>query len=132
MKKALFFISVITFLSATGQTIIDKEFWKKSHAREGHCVGVFTISTVTYTYLSINKKHRNLSEFQKRLISFSAGMFVGILKEIGDSMEPNNRFCWGDMQANALGGAAFQVAVTIPLSFKKKRQKIWDIAENTH
>jgi len=132
MKKALLFISVITFLSTTGQTIIDKEFWKKSHSREGHCVGVFTISSATYAYLSIHKKHRNLSEFQKRLISFSAGMFVGVLKEIGDSMEPNNRFCWGDMQANALGGAAFQVAVTIPLSFKKKNKRRWDIAENTH
>ena len=39
MKKALLFISVITFLSTTGQTIIDKEFWKKSHAREGTVLG---------------------------------------------------------------------------------------------
>jgi len=131
MKKALFFISVITFLSTTGQSITSKEFWEPQ-GQVGHCVGVFTISSVTYAYLSIHKKHRNLSEFQKRLISFSAGMFVGVLKELGDGMEPDNYFCWNDMQANALGGVAFQVAVTIPLSFKKKKQKIWDIAENTH
>ena len=130
MKKALFFISVITFLSTTGQSITTKEFWGKDSV--GHSRGVFTISTATYTYLSINKKHRNLSEFQKRLISFSAGMFVGILKEIGDNMEPNNRFCWNDMQANAVGAIAFQVAVTIPLSFNKKKKRKWDIAENIH
>jgi uncharacterized protein YfiM (DUF2279 family) len=130
MKKALFFISVITFLSTTGQSITSKEFWKPK-GQVGHCVGVFTISTATYAYLSIHKKHRNLSEFQKRLISFSAGMLVGILKEIGDSMEPNNFYCWKDMQANAVGAIAFQVAVTIPLSFKKKKRKTWDIADNT-
>ena len=28
MKKALFFISVITFLSTTGQSITNKEFWE--------------------------------------------------------------------------------------------------------
>ena len=131
MKKALFFISVITFLSTTGQSMANKEFWE-TRGQVGHSVGVFTISTATYAFLSIHKKHRNLSEFQKRLISFSAGMFVGILKEIGDGMEPNNIFCWNDMQANALGGVAFQVAVTIPLSFKKKNKRRWDIAENTH
>ena len=131
MKKALFFISVITFLSTTGQSMANKEFWG-SPGRVGHSVGVFSISTATYAYLSIHKKHKNLSEFQKRLISFSAGMFVGILKEVGDSMAPNNFYCWNDMQANALGGMAFQVAVTIPLSFKKKKQKIWDIADNSH
>ena len=131
MKKALFFISVITFLSTTGQSMANKEFWEMP-GQVGHSVGVFAISTATYTYLSINKKHRNLSELQKRLISFSAGMFVGILKEIGDGMEPNNSFCWNDMQSNALGGVAFQVAVTIPLSFKKKKRKTWDIADNTH
>ena len=131
MKKALFFISVITFLSTAGQSMANKEFWETT-GQVGHCVGVFTISTATYAYLSIHKKHRNLSEFQKRLISFSAGMLVGILKEIGDSMKPNNLYCWKDMQANALGGAAFQVAVTIPLSFKKKNKRRWDIAENTH
>ena len=132
MKKALFFISVITFLSTTGQSITNKEFWASNEKRVGHSLGVFYSSTATYTYLSIHKKHRNLSEFQKRLISFSAGMFVGILKEIGDGMKPNNRFCWNDMQANALGGVAFQVAVTIPLSFKKKNKRRWDIAENTN
>ena len=131
MKKALFFISVITFLTTKGQSIVDKEFWEVP-GQVGHCVGVFTISTATYAFLSIHKKHRNLSELQKRLISFSAGMFVGILKEIGDGMEPNNRFCWNDMQSNALGGVAFQVAVTIPISFKKKNKRRWDIAENTH
>jgi uncharacterized protein YfiM (DUF2279 family) len=131
MKKALFFISLITFLSTTGQSITSKEFWKPK-GQVGHCVGVFTISTATYAYLSIHKKHRNLSEFQKRLISFSAGMFVGVLKELGDGMEAENRFCWNDMQSNALGGVAFQVAVTIPLSFKKKNKRRWDIAENIH
>ena len=131
MKKALFFISVITFLSTTGQSMANKEFWEV-RGQVGHSVGVFAISTTTYTYLSINKKHRNLSELQKRLISFSAGMFVGILKEIGDSMVPNNRFCWNDMQANALGGVAFQLAVMIPLSFKKKNKRRWDIAEDIH
>ena len=130
MKKALLFISVITFLSTTGQSIMNEDFWIDE--KVGHSRGVFVISTAAYTYLSIHKKHRNLSEFQKRLISFSAGMFVGILKEVGDSMAPNNIFCWNDMQANALGGAAFQVAVTIPLSFKKKNKRRWDIAENTH
>jgi len=131
MKKALFFISVITFLSTAGQSMTSKEFWEPE-GQVGHCVGVFTISTATYAYLSIHKKHRNLSEFQKRLISFSAGMFVGVLKELGDGMEPDNVFCWNDMQANALGGVAFQVAVTIPLSFKKKNKRRWDIAENTN
>ena len=118
MKKVLFFISVITFLSTTGQSMANKEFWE-TPGQVGHSVG-------------IHKKHRNLSELQKRLISFSAGMFVGVLKEIGDAMEPDNRFCWNDMQANALGGVAFQVAVTIPLSFKKKKPKILDFAENMH
>ena len=130
MKKALFFISVITFLSTTGQSITNKEFWGRDQI--GHGRGVFVISTATYTYLTIHKKHRNLSEFQKRLISFSAGMFVGIIKEIGDSMEPNNYYCWKDMQANTVGAIAFQVAITIPLNFKKKNKRRWDIAENTH
>jgi uncharacterized protein YfiM (DUF2279 family) len=130
MKKALLFISVITFLSTTGQSIMNEDFWIDE--KVGHSRGVFVISTAAYTYLSIHKKHRNLSEFQKRLISFSAGMLVGILKEIGDSMEPNNFYCWKDMQANAVGAVAFQVAVTIPLSFKKKKRKTWDIADNTH
>ena len=89
----------------------------------GHCVGVFTISTATYAYLSIHKKHRNLSEFQKRLISFSAGMFVGVLKEIGDSMEPNNRFCWKDMQANALGGVSFSSSCYDSFKLQEKEQK---------
>ena len=130
MKKALFFISVITFLSTTGQSITSKEFWGTDQI--GHSRGVFVVSTATYTYLTIHKKHRNLSEFQKRLISFSAGMLVGILKEVGDSMEPNNFYCWDDMQANTIGAIAFQVAVTIPIGFKKKRQKIWDMADNSH
>jgi uncharacterized protein YfiM (DUF2279 family) len=131
MKKALFFISLITFLSTTGQSMVNKEFWE-SPGRVGHSRGVFVISTATYSYLTIHKKHRNLSEFQKRLISFSAGMLVGILKEVGDSMEPNNFYCWDDMQANTIGAIAFQVAVTIPIGFKKKRQKIWDMADNSH
>ena len=129
MKKVLFFISVITFISTTGQSITNKEFWETG-GKVGHSVGVFSISTATYAYLSIHKKHRNLSELQKRLISFSAGMLLGILKEIGDGMEPGNRFCWNDMQANALGGVAFQVAITIPLNFNKKKKRGWDIAEN--
>ena len=55
-----------------------------------------------------------------------------VIKEIGDSMEPNNYYCWKDMQANTVGAIAFQVAVTIPLNFKKKNKRRWDIAENTH
>ncbi len=130
MKKTLFFISVITFLTTKGQSIMNEDFWIDD--KVGHSRGVFVTSAAAYTYLSIHKKHRNLSEFQKRLISFSAGMIVGILKEIGDSMEPNNFYCWKDMQANAVGAVAFQVAVTIPLSFKKKNKRRWDIAENMH
>jgi uncharacterized protein YfiM (DUF2279 family) len=130
MKKALFFISFIIFSSTTGQNITNKDFWQKD--KIGHSIGVFTISTATYAYLSIHKKHRNLSEFQKRLISFSTGTLVGILKEIGDSREPGNHACWGDMKANITGALAFQIALTIPLNFKSKKIKFRDLAQNIY
>jgi uncharacterized protein YfiM (DUF2279 family) len=121
MKKVLFFISLIVCLNTTGQNMSNKDFWQKDKIYHG--ITVFSISTVTYAYLSIHKKHKNLSDFKKRLISFSTGMLVGILEEVRDSMEPNNHPCWGDLKADMTGALTFQVAVTIPLNFNSKKIK---------
>lgn len=117
MKKVLFILLLITFTNVSAQN--NSKFWQKD--KVGHAVGVFAISTATYTFLSIHKEHRNLSELQKRLISFSAGMIMGVLKEAGDSMQPGNKANWGDMKANTIGALSFQISITIPLVFKKRR-----------
>jgi len=117
MKKVLLILLLITFTNVSGQN--NNNFWQKD--KVGHAVGVFAISTATYTFLSIHKEHRNLSELQKRLISFSAGMIMGILKEAGDSMQPGNKANWGDMKANTIGALSFQISISIPLVFKKRR-----------
>ena len=36
-------------------------------------------------------------------IGVTAGLFIGIGKEIGDEMSPSNRWSWGDILANCLG-----------------------------
>jgi uncharacterized protein YfiM (DUF2279 family) len=130
MKKVLFFMSFITFLSTTGQNMTHKDFWQKN--KIVHSIAVFSISTGTYAYLSIHKKHKNLSDLQKRLISLSTGMFVAILKEVGDDIRPGNHGCWADMKANMTGALAFQIAITIPLSFNSKKNKLMDITQNNY
>ena len=49
-------------------------------------------------------------------------MLVGSIKEMIDSASSGNA-SWGDMGANAVGGLAFQAAITIPINFNKKKKK---------
>ena len=126
MKKVLFFISLMTFLSTTGQNMSSENFWKEDKVK--HSVSVFGVSSITYAYLSIHNKHKNLNEFQKRLISLSTAIAVGSLKEVIDGISPNNEASWADMGANMAGALAFQVAITIPLNIKSKNKKVRDIA----
>tara|TARA_B100000809_G_scaffold265803_1_gene325805 strand:- start:4730 stop:5122 length:393 start_codon:yes stop_codon:yes gene_type:complete len=126
MKKVLIFISLVTFLNMTGQNMSNEDFWKEDKIK--HSVGVFGISSITYAYLSIHSKHKNLNEFQKRLISLSTAIVAGSLKEVIDGISPNNEASWADMGANMAGALAFQVAITIPLNIKSKNKKVRDIA----
>ncbi|EAR11859.1 hypothetical protein PI23P_11017 [Polaribacter irgensii 23-P] len=103
-----------------------KDYWKANKIK--HSVGSFGISSVTYAYLSDHTKHKNLNEVQKRLISLSTALIIGTLKETIDSLSPNNEASWGDMRANIAGVLAFQVAITIPLSIKRRSLKRRDIA----
>lgn len=103
-----------------------ESFWEEDKIK--HSVGTFGISGITYAYLSIHNKHKNLNEFQKRLISLSTAIVVGSLKEAYDNMSPNNKASCGDMQANMAGTLSFQVAITIPLNFKRKEKRLKDIA----
>lgn len=126
MKKILFFISLMTFLSTTGQNMSSENFWKEDKIK--HTVGVFGISSITYAYLSIHNKHKNLSELQKRLISLSTAIVTSGLKEAIDGISPKSEASWGDMGANMAGALAFQVVITIPLNIKRKEKRLKDIA----
>lgn len=107
----------------TGQNITNTDFWQKDKII--HSVGSFGISTITYTYLSIHPKHKELPELQKRLISLSTTIIIGTLKEAVDSTSSNHYASWSDMGANAIGALTFQAVITIPLNFtaKHKRKK---------
>jgi uncharacterized protein YfiM (DUF2279 family) len=126
MKKIVLFILLIPFLSTNGQHMGSKDFWKEDKIK--HSVGSFGISSITYAYLSVHTKHKNLNEVQKRLISLSTAIIIGALKETIDSLSSNNEASWGDMRANIAGVMAFQVVVTIPLSIKRRSLKRRDIA----
>lgn len=119
MKKYIFFMMVMSFLGVHSQNSMNAEFWKKD--KIGHAQSSFIISTGTYVFLATHKKYKHLSEFKKRLISFSIPMLLGCVKEIHDMNSPNNNAQWGDMEANLIGSLAFQVSVTIPLNFKKNK-----------
>jgi uncharacterized protein YfiM (DUF2279 family) len=126
MKNILFFISLMTFLSTTGQNMSSENFWKEDKIK--HSVATFGISSITYTYLSIHNKHKNLNELQKRLISLSTAIVVGSLKEAIDGISSRGDASWGDMGANMAGALAFQVVITIPLNIKRKEKRLKDIA----
>lgn len=120
MKKYIFFMMVMSFLGVHSQNSMHAEFWKKD--KIGHAQSSFLISTGTYVYLATHKKYKHLSEFKKRLISFSIPMILGCVKELSDLPSSNSRQAqWGDMEANLIGSLAFQVSVTIPLNFKKNK-----------
>tara|TARA_R110000851_G_C12918456_1_gene550026 strand:+ start:163 stop:531 length:369 start_codon:yes stop_codon:yes gene_type:complete len=120
MKKVLFLIMLMTSLSMLSQKMSSKNFWQEDKIK--HSVATFSISTVTYAYLSIHKKHKNLNELEKRLISLSTAIVVGSLKEAIDGISSKGNASWGDMGANMAGALAFQIAVTIPLNFKRKQK----------
>ena len=122
MRRLIFIILILSFVGVTAQNSIQKEFWKEDKRK--HSVGTFLISTAAYTYLSTHKKHKNLSEFEKRLISFSTAMFLGALKEVHDVYSSKGTPEWGDVEANLVGSLAFQVSLTVPLSFKKKAKPL--------
>ena len=126
MRKILFFISLMTFIGTSGQNMGSKDFWIKD--KIGHTMGTFGISSVTYAYLSIRPKHKNLNELQKRLISLSTAIITCALKEAFDSLGQNRVDSWKDMGANMTGILAFQMVVTIPLNKKRKKIKRRDIA----
>tara|TARA_R110000851_G_C12776392_1_gene534778 strand:+ start:164 stop:532 length:369 start_codon:yes stop_codon:yes gene_type:complete len=118
MKKVLFLSMLISSLSISSQKMTSENFWQEDKIK--HSLATFGISTVTYAYLSIHKKHKNLNELEKRLISFSTAIFVGSLKEAIDGISSKGDASWDDMGANMVGALAFQVAVTIPLNIKRK------------
>ena len=126
MRKILFFISFMTFLGTSGQNMGSKDFWKEDKIK--HSIGTFGLSSITYAYLSIHPKHKNLNEFQKRLISLSTAILTCALKEAVDSVSPDGHASWKDMGANMAGVIAFQVVITIPLNKKRKKIKRRDIA----
>ncbi len=116
----MFITLVMSFLGVHSQNSMHTEFWQKD--KVGHAQSSFLISTGTYVYLATHKKYKHLSEFKKRLISFSIPMILGCVKELSDMPSSNNRQAqWGDMEANLIGSLAFQVSVTIPLNFKKTK-----------
>ncbi|MDY8135519.1 hypothetical protein [Aquimarina sp. 2201CG5-10] len=121
MKRILFVITLMICINAIGQDITSTDFWEKDKIK--HSIVSFGISTATYTYLSLNKKHKKLPELHKRLISLSTTILLGGLKEIMDSSSSNSVASWEDMGANAVGALAFQVTISIPLSFKSKNKK---------
>ncbi len=130
MKRILFFITVMMCFLMTGQEITTTDFWQKDKIK--HSIGTFGISAVTYTYLSIHKKHKKLPEVYKRLISLSTAMAIGGLKEAIDSTSSNRYASWGDMGANAVGVLAFQATISIPLHLKPKRKRNRDISFLVH
>ena len=118
MRRLILITLALSFVGVTAQNSMQKGFWKEDKRK--HTVGTFLISTTTYTYLSTHKKYKNLSEFEKRLISFSTAMAIGALKEVHDIYSSKGTLEWRDMEANLIGSLAFQVSITVPLSFKKK------------
>lgn len=108
----------MSFIGVNAQNSMHNEFWKEDKRK--HSVGSFCISTTTYVYLSVHEKHKNLSEFKKRLISFSTAMVIGGIKEVRDSFTSKGTAEWSDIEANLIGSLAFQVSLTIPLNFNKK------------
>ena len=123
MKKFILITLVASFLGAHSQNSMHSEFWKQD--KRGHFTGTFLISSGTYVYLSTNKKYRHFSEFKKRLISFSTAMLIGCLKEVGDKFNSSRHSEWGDMEANLMGSLAFQITVSIPLSFRKSSKSLY-------
>ncbi len=121
MKRIVLFITLLLCIEMTGQNITNTDFWQKDKIM--HSVGSFGISTITYTFLSIHNKHKELPELQKRLISFSTTIIIGTLKEVVDSTSSNHYASWGDMGANTIGALTFQAVITIPLNFNTKHKR---------
>ncbi|MBG6129125.1 uncharacterized protein YfiM (DUF2279 family) [Aquimarina sp. EL_43] len=121
MKRILLFITILLCAEVMAQNTNNTDFWQKDKIM--HSVGSFGISTITYTYLSIHPKHKNLPELQKRLISLSTTIIIGSLKEVVDSTSSNHYASWGDMGANAIGALTFQAVVTIPLNFNTRHKR---------
>jgi len=111
----------MTFSNINSQNMISSDFWQKDKIQ--HSLASFGISTFTYTYLSLHNKHKDLPELKKRLISISAALLIGGLKEVSDSFSPKHDASWGDMGANTAGALAFQVSIAIPLNIKRKKNK---------
>ncbi|MEW7278021.1 hypothetical protein ABW636_05450 [Aquimarina sp. 2201CG1-2-11] len=120
MKRTVLFIALIICIGAKAQNITSTDFWQEDKIK--HSIGSFGISTATYTFLSIHNKYKEFPELKKRLISLSTTMLVGSIKEMIDSASSGNA-SWGDMGANAVGGLAFQAAITIPINFNNKHKR---------
>ena len=98
MKKVLplIFIPLLSF----GQVPADKQ----KHFFVGGGIGIITSEIVT------NITHdRRTGTYAG--IAMAAG--IGLLKEIADSREANNRFDGVDLAATALGGAMFSISIDI-------------------
>ncbi len=121
MRRELFFIALVISINVTAQNITSTDFWQNDKIK--HSVGSFGISTVTYTFLSVHNKYKEFPELKKRLISLSTTMLIGSIKEVIDSASSNSHASWSDMGANAVGGLAFQAAISIPINFNSKKRK---------
>jgi len=112
---------LITFFGVNCQNMINEDFWQKD--KVAHSIVGFGISACAYTYLSLHNKHKNLTKFQRRTISFSVALLAGGLKEVTDSFSSKHDASWGDIGANMAGALAFQVTISIPLNKKRKGNK---------
>ncbi len=114
------FILMLCFYSQA-QKMTTPDFWQADKIK--HSAVSFGISTATYTYLSVHKKHKKLPELHKRVIALSTTLIVGALKEVVDSQSSTGVASWADMSANTVGALAFQASITIPLRIRSKHRK---------
>ena len=108
LKILLIYLSLLpTFMFGQLMTEEDKHL---------HFASGAIISQITYSVVYIKTK----SKKKAFLYSISSPVVVGVLKELSDNLQPNNRFDPRDLLATAYGGIT--MGITLNLIIKKKRK----------
>tara|TARA_R110000851_G_scaffold147933_1_gene288008 strand:- start:23 stop:307 length:285 start_codon:yes stop_codon:yes gene_type:complete len=79
-----------------------------------HFLSGVIVSQLTYSVVYIKTKNKK----KAFLYSISSSVIVGILKELSDNRQPNNRFDSKDLLATTYGGIT--MGITLNLIIKKK------------
>lgn len=119
MKAIFFTVAFFAISISTAQNSFNKEFWQQD--KVFHTITTASISATTYALLEMNSNFSDMSEIEKRLISFTASMLVGFVKEGSDLLSSKSHASWGDVEANLIGALSFQAAITIPLELSKSK-----------